>query len=203
MTLEAHYRREKLFRLACLGLAFAVLGIWMALRPDGSFNDSRKIRSLAVLLGGNSDLIGHGIGWLCALMGIGVLPIAFEQMRFRGPAIRVNCDGIYYHRWSPKLIGWGNVAGIKVVGMYGQKMICLMLRDPSLDPSTTLLGRAARLNGLLGFGQVSISAQGIDTDFDELARAIFDHADLHERVKQGTAPTPAKPSGFGRRQVTK
>lgn len=203
MTLEAHYRREKLFRLACLGLAFAVLGIWMALQPDGSFDDSRKIRSLAALLGGNSDLIGHGIGWMGALMGIGVLPIAFEQMRFQGPAIRVNRDGIYYHRWSPKPIGWGNVAGIKVVGMYGQKMICLILRDPSLDPSTTLLGRTARLNGLLGFGQVSISAQGIDIDFDELARAIFDHADLHDRAKHGVAPTPAKPSGFGRRRVTK
>lgn len=201
MTLEVHYRGKKLFRMACCGIAFAVLGVWMALWPDGSFDDSRKIRSLAALLGGNSDLIGHGIGWLCALMGVGGLAIAFEQMRFQGPAIRINRDGIYYHRWSPKPIGWGNVAGIKVVSIYSHKMICLTLRNPSLDPSTTFFGLAGRLNGVLGFGQVSISAEGTDTDFDELARAIFDHADLHERAKHDADPTPSQPSNFGRRRV--
>lgn len=201
MPFEAHYRKSKLVGLATIGLVFAAGGLWMALQPDGSFDDARKIRSLASLFGAGADVVGHGIGWAGVLLGLGCLPVVVRQLRFEGPAIRVDEHGVYWHRWSPKPIGWDNVAAIRPYAVYNQKMVGLELRDPSVDPSTTLLGRAARLNRSLGFAQVSITAQGTDADFDELLDAMLHHTDLHARRQQDQDDEPSARPEFGLRSA--
>lgn len=177
MAFEARYRRDKLLGLASIGLLFVAMGLWMAWQPAGSFEDSRRIRELAQLLGGSTDLAGHGIGWLCVLLGAGSLPLLIKQFRFQGPAIRVDEEGIFWQRWSQKPITWNNIARIEPGSVYNQKLLNLMLHDPAIDPSTSPLGKLARLNRVLGFGQVSISVQGTDVDFDELVQAVYYYAD--------------------------
>lgn len=187
MAFEARYKKGKLIGLACIGLGFVAVGLWMASQPDGSFDNSRKIRALAVLFDGDTDLIGHGIGWFGVLLGMGFMPLIAKQFRLEGAAIRVDEAGIYWHRWSPKPIGWDNIAAIEPGGVFNQKFLTLTLHDPSLDPSTGLLGKAAKLNSKIGFGQVSILVQGTDASFEELVEAVFHFADLHQANLQQAA----------------
>lgn len=204
MMFEAYYRKSRLFGLALVGCLFIIGGAWMGLRPAGAFDGSRKVEGLAALLGISNDVAGHGVGWACALMGVVVLPILARQMMFTGPAICIDGDGIYWHRWSTKPIGWGNIAAIRPFSIYRNKMIGLMLRDPSLDRSRGLLGRMAGLNAMTGFGHVSLSAQGTDRSFDELYDAVCHHAALHDQASSQAAErefhVASAPRRFGRRQ---
>ena len=175
MVFEAHYQKRKLVLLAGFGLAFLVLGFWMGSQPARAFDDSRKIVFWAAMLGIGNDSFGHGVGWACAAMGIAVLPIVAKNFRFSEPAMRIDEQGIYWHRWSPKIIAWSNVANYRPYSIYRQKMIGLTLRDPELDRSPKLAGRFAILNKLVGFGHLALSAQALDKPFDEMLQAVEYH----------------------------
>ena len=193
MVFEAHYKSSKLFGLVILGIMFAALGWWMVQRPDGAFEDSLKIEGLAALLGISNNAVGHGIGWICALMGIAVLPAVAKRASFAGPAIRIDQNGIYWHSWSDKPIPWSNIAGYKAYSIHRQKMVGLTLRDPSRDRSPSLIGKMTSLNAMLGFGHVALSAQSTDKSFDEMLRAIEHHAAWHEQRMRETARQPVPP----------
>ena len=92
MVFEAHYKSSKLFGLVILGIMFAALGWWVVQLPDGAFEDSMKIEGLAALLGVSNHAVGHGVGWVCALMGIAVLPVVAKRASYAGPAIRIGND---------------------------------------------------------------------------------------------------------------
>jgi type II secretory pathway pseudopilin PulG len=209
MVFEAHYKPTKLVGLIILGLLFAALGWWMVQRPDGAFTDSAKIEGLAAILGVSDNAVGHGIGWVCALMGVAVLPVAAKRMSFAGPAIRIDQNGIYWHSWSDKPIPWSNIAGYRAYSIHRQKMIGLTLRDPNRDRSTSLLGGLARFNAMTGFGHVSLSAQSTDKGFDEMLQAVEYHSARHEQPMRETARQPVAaspvnpnppPRTFGRRK---
>ena len=201
---EAYYQKSRLFGFAICGFLFIIGGTWMGLRPAGAFDGSRKVEALAALLGIGNDVAGHGIGWTCVLMGVAVLPILAKRMMLEGPAIRIDGQGIYWHRWSPKPIGWGNIAAIRPFSIYRNKMVGLMLRDPSLDRTRGLLGRMASLNAMTGFGHISLSAQGTNRSFDDMYDAVCRFAALHEQASSQAVgqvfPAAAPPRSFGRRQ---
>jgi len=209
MVFEARYKPTKVFGLIILGLVFAALGWWMAQRLDGAFADSVKIEGVAAILGVSDNAVGHGIGWMCALMGIAALPVAFKRLSFNGPVIRIDQRGIYWHRWSEKPIPWSNIASYRPYCIHRQKMVGLTLRDPSRDRSTSLLGKMARFNAMTGFGHVALSVQSTDKSFDEMLKAIEYHSALHERVVRDMAQIPVAPPSinpglpsraFGRRK---
>jgi len=207
MVFEAHYKSSKLFGLVILGIMFAALGWWMVQRPDGAFEDSMKIEGLASLLGVSNNAVGHGVGWICALMGIAVLPVVAKRASFAGPAIRIDQNGIYWHSWSDKPIPWSNIAGYKPYSIHRQKMVGLTLRDPSRDRSPSLIGKMTGLNAMMGFGHVALSAQSTDKSFDELLWAIEHHSARHDQRMREAARQPVTPTSrtemqprtFGRR----
>ena len=207
MPFVAHYSIGRLLGLAAIGLMFVLLGAFMVMEPRGSFDHSSKIGFIALFLGGNKDLAGHGLGLMCALMGALVIPVIVKQMAHQGPAIRVDARGVYWHRWSPKPIGWDNIADVTSRSVYRQHFVGLTLRDVTRDPPQSRFAKLGKLNRAIGFGDVSITTQGTDAKSEDLLAAIRDHAMLYAQSRSVAAqplPEPEAPVSsrpvFGRKR---
>ena len=207
MAFVAYYKMTRLLGLAAIGVLFAGLGIVLAMEPAGSFDHSGKIQIIGLLFGGNNDLAGHVLGWVTMLFGAAVFPVIINQMGHREPALRIDADGIYWHRWSPKPIGWANVARFEQRSVYKQKFVSLWLHNPSRDPGRGLLGKMARANKAIGFGDVSLSIQGTDKSFEELLEAVIVYSARYQLSLRAALNQPVDVVGpiltrrvFGRKQ---
>jgi len=204
VVFEAYYKKSKLAMLVLLGMIFVLLGMWMARRAHGAFDDDRKIHDLASLLGIGPDAAGHGIGWFCAALGLAAVIAFVRRMTLAEPVIRVDGAGIHYHHWSPKPIGWDNVEAIRPYALRRTKFVGIRLRDLSRDPPTGFLRHLAKLNAATGFGHVSLPLQATDRTQEELLEAIRHHAAAHEQARRTPPPAPLPssspaPRTFGRR----
>jgi hypothetical protein len=183
----AYYSKKRLIGLAGIGLLFLTMGIVLIIQPDGSFDHPGQIAALGLLLGGNNDLAGHGLGWVVTLFGAAVFPIIAKQITYSRPAMRIDDKGIYWHHWSAKPIGWSNIRQIREGSVGRQRFVTLTLRDPTLDPSTSLQAKLARINNMMGFGHVSLTELGIDKTHEELLEAVRFHAARHEHTARAAA----------------
>ena len=151
-------------RIKILGLiALAIIGTagaaFVALSPQF------EVRPIAQLAG----WVGMIFAPLCAL-------IAIRQLFRTDPAMEIGPEGILWRRWSETVIPWDAFTRAEAVQMHRQKMLSLWLVDPAAYRSTKLLGRLAGANGAMGFGDIVLTAQGLDRSFDQMAGAVHDHA---------------------------
>ena len=147
--------RGRLGLMVLGSLAFVGLGLWIAgflgepPRPDK-------------LWAGYLGILFFG---LTALVGIGRLFDTGEQ-------IIVDSSGIYWSQWSDRKIPWSAIRQISRKSMKNQQFLCLELVDAERYPSTSLVGRLAGANRLLGFGDIAINVAGTDRGFEELIEAV-------------------------------
>lgn len=114
------------------------------------------------------------IGWACVLF-FGTGAVIFARRMFdAGEELRIDGNGILYHRWSDRLIPWSQIADVSLWQYKRQKAIQLKLRNPELHPGKGLLGRLQAMNRGLTGGDVSISMTITDRSTDE-ALAAIDH----------------------------
>lgn len=178
--LVAHVSRWKTLLLVLAGIGFVLLGIWLV-RDPGMFAESgRRARD---------PLIIRGVGWL-AILFFGAVGIVGVRQLFRtGPVMRVDEAGILWRRWSDRTIPWDAIVRAEAHDMMGQQFMCLWLDEPERYRPTSLLGRTARINKGMGFGDIALSLQGTDQRFDRLVAVIDAHLrNRDQRVGTGSAP---------------
>jgi len=178
MIFEAYYSKAKLALMAVLGVLFAALGAWMLTQTADDMADGggRKIVALANLFGTEPATMAHIIGWLCIAMGVAVLPIVLLNLRHKGPAMRIDANGVYWHRWSEETIPWTNIDTLKPYSVQAQKFVGITLFDPSLTTRKGLLGKLKGVNNALGYGHVALSLQGTDGDYAGMVETLMYHA---------------------------
>ncbi len=201
MLFIAYYKTTRLLGLAGIGILFMGMGAVLAMQPAGAFDHSAKIEMIGLLLGGNNDLAGHGLGWIAVLSGAAIFPVIIKLMGHREPVMRIDADGIYWHRWSDKPIAWGNVASFKPTSVRAQKFVSIWLHHRSRDPGKGLLGKLAGANRAIGFGDVALSVQGTDKSFEELLEAVNVNAAHYEQSLRAALSRPALMEGATTRQV--
>jgi hypothetical protein len=173
VVFEAHYVRWRLALMVLLGLGFIALGLWFVTADASVFegNSGGRLAGLATLLGMTEARFAAILGWLCVLLGAGAGLVAVQNMVHKGPAIRIDADGIYWHRWSDTPIPWSNVAELSSYAINRQKFLGIKLVDRSLSPPRGLLGKLARLNAATGFGDVALILQGTDRRHEDMEAA--------------------------------
>ncbi|OYQ27252.1 hypothetical protein CHU93_10995 [Sandarakinorhabdus cyanobacteriorum] len=176
MAFEAHYSRGRLLRLLPIDLIFAAVGLWFVTDPDIAADPGRRLEGLAALTGLTPASVVTIIGVLAILLGLAGSVYYLRLLFHRGPAIRSDAQGIFWHRWSASPIPWSNIAGIKDYSIQRQRMVGITLVDPNLSRGHGLLGRPGRFNAATGFGHVSLMTQGTDRDHDELLAALAEFA---------------------------
>lgn len=178
MVFEAFYSRTKLALLAALATVFAAMGAWMLTQTADDFASSsgRKIAALASLFGTEPVTMGHIIGGICVAMGLAVIPVVFMNMRHKGPAMRIDQEGIYWHRWSDQVIPWANIDSLKPYSIQGQKMVGITLINTNLNERKGLLGKLKGVNNALGFGHVALTLQGTDGDYAAMVETLMYYA---------------------------
>lgn len=159
MPFEANYSKWRLAMLALLAFGFAALGVWLIGESMSDFAGSggRRIAGLASLFGVETATMAQIIGGLCVAMGAGALIVALQNMFHKGPVMRVDAQGIYWHRWSETPIPWSNIARMSPYTISSQKMVGITLVDRSLSPSRGLLGKLGSANKAMGFGDLSLT----------------------------------------------
>jgi hypothetical protein len=112
------------------------------------------------------------LGW-AAIVFFGLAGVAWSRQFFSGgPVIEMSPEGLYYRRWSETTIPWDAFDRAAIGEIQRQRMLTLWLRDPADYPSTTLQGRTAGANKAMGFGDICLSAIGLDRSFDEIVAAF-------------------------------
>lgn len=178
MDFEAHYTKARQLLLGLLGLGFGAAGLWMLTLSAADFEGSsaRKIAGLAALFGVSTQTVGHAIGLIALFMGIAILPIVVLNLRHKGAALRINADGIYSHRWSEQPIPWSNVAKVEPYSVQRQKFVGVTLIDPALNRKPGMFSKLSGANRALGYGDLALTVQGTDGNYDDLVEALLRHA---------------------------
>ncbi len=178
MDFEAHYTKSKQVLLGLLGIGFGAAGVWMMMQTAADFEGGagRTLSGLAALFGVSTQTAGHAIGLIALFMGIATLPIVILNLRHKGAAIRINADGIYSHRWSEQPIPWTNVAKVEPYSVQRQKFVGVTLIDPALNKKPRLFSKLGSANRALGYGDLALTVQGTDGEYDDLVEALLRHA---------------------------
>lgn len=156
MPFEAHLDRRRIAVLIAIGLAFVLLGVWLA----GGFGAVGPIR-------GWSPQALHVFGWIASLFfGCGVA-VLVPKLFSSGVEIRIDSEGVYARRSGPSVIPWSVIQRITTVDAGRLQLAHLFLDDSSAFSGRRRLGAAA-------FGDITLSLQGTDRKLSEM-RAAFDH----------------------------
>jgi len=148
-------------------LLFVAAGIWFLFSPETFIRSPRSM--------GDPGFVSL-IGWAGVLF-FGICAIVGMRQLFRTDAvIEMGPEGLLWRRWSNATIPWTAFDHAAVAEIHRQRMLTLWLQEPEAYPSTTLSGRMAGANKAMGFGDLSLSASGLDCSFDELVAAFDTYA---------------------------
>jgi hypothetical protein len=174
MVFIAHYNPMRTMRLAAFALAGCIACLRVTTLHAETFEHSVLMQWIG-LLGGNIETAGHIWGWVGASCSAAALAFLVDQMRHQRVVLRADRDGVYWHRWAHKPILWSNVLRVQKTVVRNQTFISLSLRDPARNRSRGLLGVFAPVNSSLGYGDIGISAAGLDKDIGEIWEAVATH----------------------------
>jgi hypothetical protein len=118
------------------------------------------------------DPVHHWAGWAGAVFFALCGLAALRQMFRTGPVMEIGPDGILWLRWSPERIPWSAFTRAADMSIRRQRFVSLWLREPERYRPTTLHGRIATGNKLLGFGELALSAQGLTCTHEEMLAAV-------------------------------
>lgn len=141
----------------CAWLVLAALAVVYAL-PHGPLADRHVAARLA------SGAAG--------LLFSAALLVDVRSLAQRGPVLRIDERGVLWRRWSADVIPWTEVRGVTHMSVRGVHFVGLILEHPERFPSTTLLGRMAKLNRAFFVGHVHLEVQATDRRHEELVAAL-------------------------------
>jgi hypothetical protein len=159
LRLIAHAARGKLALLLLLGLgmsAAAIAGIFLV-------EPAREPITAAGM-------------WVGALF-FPLCVVAIARQMFRaGPVMEIGPEGVLWRRWSDERIPWTAFTRAADLSINRQEFVSLWLRDPERYRAHSLLGRLAGANKALGFGDISLGAQGLSCSHAEILEAVRTNA---------------------------
>ena len=160
MRFTVHYREDAPVRVALGAVALLALAIGLTYffrtADAGTFG------------------FGTALAWSVAMLALAVLFIAVQLLRDSRATVRLGLDGLLDRRWSPKPIGWHNIAEFDPVRWFGIPVVQLRLVDPELDPPASLFARVARAFGLVRGDAVLVLVPGLDCTAEALADRILE-----------------------------
>lgn len=110
--------------------------------------------------------------------GIGVLffgacaIVIARQFFHSGPVMEIGPHGIVWRRWSDQTIPWAAIERAERTSIQRQRFLSLWLSDPGAYRSSKMLGKLGSASTAMGFGDISLSAQGLDRSFEEMVAAV-------------------------------
>lgn len=111
-------------------------------------------------------------GW-AGIIFASLTAVAWTRQLFQTePVLEIDGQGILYRRWSDDRIPWSAIARAEIGLIRRQKFLSLWLRDPDRYQSTRLLGKVAKGNKLMGFGDIALNLTGTDQSFESMLRAV-------------------------------
>jgi hypothetical protein len=163
----AHVSKGRTLLLLAGALIFVAAGLWFLLDP------AEIARSVPVA---RSEGLVEIFGGL-AVVFFGLCAVIIARQLFRTEAVmEIGPEGLLWRRWSPHTIPWSAFEHAGIAEIQRQRMLTLWLADPNAHASTTLLGRTVGANKALGFGDITLSAAGLDRGFEEMATAVRENA---------------------------
>lgn len=133
-----------------------------------------------IFIGG---LAGKIVGPIGVIFFLGAT-FAIARMVFDGAVqVRIDAQGVYWKRWAEKPIAFSAIREARETEMMNQRFLSLWLWRPEEHPPTSLMGRLAKANRTLGFGDVNLTMQGLDRQHEDMLAAY--HAWRGTKVRGG------------------
>lgn len=155
VRLVAHAARGKQLGLVALGLLMTLASLFAVVSADAV-----------------QDPFHHWAGWAGAIFFPLCTLVVVRQMFRIGPVMEIGPEGILWLRWSPERIPWSAFTRAADMSIRNQRFVSLWLREPERYRPTTLHGRIAAGNKLLGFGELALSAQGLTCTHEEMLAVV-------------------------------
>ena len=164
MNFVASYREDTPVRIAFGGLAILALAVALTFVVQilGIGSPTSFVDRVFRFLGLVPQTIGTVIVWIMAMVASMVLGLAVVLLRQTGPTVVLDATGLRDRRWSSQAVSWLNFAEFDPVRRFGIDLVQVRLKDATLDPPRTLLGRAARRVGLVAPDKLLIPLPGLD-----------------------------------------
>ncbi|GEM_PF-5524586 len=151
--------RGKLFGLCLLGLLLSLAAL-LAVRVADPVRDP----------------LHYWAGWIGLIFFPLCVVAAIRQGLRSGAVMEIGPEGLLWRRWSDERIPWSAFTQAADMTFQRQRFVSLWLREPERYRSTSILGRLAGANKLLGAGDMSLSAQGLTCTHLEMRAAVQAHA---------------------------
>ncbi|MBX9931382.1 MAG: hypothetical protein K2Y56_07570 [Methylobacterium sp.] len=98
--------------------------------------------------------------------------ISLKLFFLREPLIEIDERGVLWRRWSQTRIPWAEIERWRVGRTFGLPYVTIWLREPDRHPARTVNGLLRYVNRLLGYGDLTLSANGTDKDFPSVRAAM-------------------------------
>ncbi|WP_340316128.1 hypothetical protein [Rhizorhabdus argentea] len=99
--------------MAAINMVLIAGCYWALGRPIGDPQHMHGATTLAARLGVSSDTIGRTVAWIFLFLGLVRVPIVTRRAFFKRPALRIDQDGVYWHKWSRSPIPWSSIVGYR------------------------------------------------------------------------------------------
>ena len=129
--------------------------------------------------------LAHFAGWVALLFFGACTPLWAQGLLETRPVLEISPDGMLDRRASLQKIPWKDIQLIKVFEMRGSKGLTFRLVPGARErlPQTRVRRLIDSANARLGFGDLFLSAAGLDTEFEQVAEAILRNwAQAHRRT---------------------
>ena len=164
--IEIGLSKSKIILMLFGALAFVALGLWFVIAPP-TIENSYWGNATRIAIAGYASIIFFG---LCAFFFILKLPDNKPGLIIDDTGLVDNSSGL-----SAGHILWTDIENISVIEIHRQKLIMLRVRNPQhyIDRQTSLFKRKGmELNNKMYGTPLSITANGLNTSFDELLSMI-------------------------------
>ncbi|MCM8556561.1 STM3941 family protein [Sphingomicrobium sediminis] len=132
--------------------------------------------------------------------------LALASLAEREVVLRVRPEGLYYARYSDRLIAWEDIEAVKECGVAQHRVLCIELKDRRAYPAGFEAERAVDAARLYNFGDFAMSMRGLAGRHDRVVEAVEAHLQRRKRATKFVpkpaepAPTPQVRAGFGNRK---
>jgi hypothetical protein len=175
---EIPLSKKRIILILLGSLAFVAAGIWFVVKP-ATFSDSGPLRgsTVVVTVVGVAAILFFG---LCAVYAMRKLPDNKPGLVIDASGITDNSGGV-----SAGLVLWTDINGLSVITVQKQKFILLHVKNPNdyIERQTGLIKRKMMQMNFKMYGSpLTIGANGLKIDFDELLKLIEERMDLSRAV---------------------